>query len=83
MLPQMFVSSFCVSVCVCFGACCVFGRQSVFFFYCFFFVFFVGLDVHHFNVFLGPRSKHGWTPSSLSQGQALHGVSSLTWISVL
>ena len=53
------------------------------FFFIVFFVFFVGLDVHHFNVFLGPRSKHGWTPSSLSQGQALHGVSSLTWISVL
>ena len=37
MLPQMFVSSFFVCACVCFGACCVFGRPSVFFFLLFFF----------------------------------------------
>lgn len=80
MLPQMFVSSLFVCACVFVLALVSLEDHQCFFFDCFFFV---GLDVHHFSVFLGLRSKHGWMPSSLSQGQALHGVSSLTWISVL
>lgn len=43
----------------------------------------VGLDGHHFSVFLGLCSKHGWMPSSLSQGHALHDVSRLRWISLV
>ena len=61
MLPQMFVSFFfCTFVPDSFHA---FGRSSLLL---------GGVDGHRFSVFLGLCGKHGWMPSSGSQGQALH-----------
>lgn len=73
-LPQMFISFFfCVFVLF---LLCLWKTISDFWF------FFSVSNGHRFSVFLGLCGKHGWKPSSLSQGQALPDVSVLGWISL-